>query len=130
MVPFVSLIAAMWGFLVFGIQCYRAVKRRWSPRIRFQNGEHCTPRGGALFANDAVCPICLETLRGCEVRAEQMGALSANPFQVKVLPCRHVLHVECCARMVAMAADARARVTCPTSRGRLHVAALREFLFE
>jgi hypothetical protein len=76
MVPFVTLIAVMWGTLVFGIRylpaCYRAVKRRWSPRIRFRNGEHFTPRGGALFTNDAECPICLDTLRGCEVRAEQL----------------------------------------------------------
>ena len=74
MVPFVTLIAVMWGTIALGIRylpvCYRAVKRRWSPRIQFRNGEHFTPRGGALFTNDAECPICLDTLRGCEVRAE------------------------------------------------------------
>ena len=77
MVPFITLIAVTWLVLVIGISYqslyFRAVKRLFGSRvIRVRNGEPCTPRGGAVFANDAECPICLETLRGCEVRAEQL----------------------------------------------------------
>lgn len=114
-VPFVSLIAVLWCALTLGIHylpsLYSAVKFRFSPRIRVRNGELCTPRGGAVFASDAECPVCLETLHGCEV---------------KVLPCRHVFHASCCART---AAGARS-FACPSCRGRTRVVALRQFLFE
>ena len=75
MVPFFTLIAVIWSTVAFGCcyipVIYRIAKRRFAPRIRGRNGEHCTPRGGAVFANHAECPICLETLRDCQVRAER-----------------------------------------------------------
>jgi hypothetical protein len=81
MVPFFTLIAVTWSALAFGFcyipVIYRIAKRRFGPRIRGLNGEHCTPRGGAVFANDAECPICLETLRDCQVRAERSWLQSA-----------------------------------------------------
>ncbi len=66
MVPFFTLVAALWLIMV-------VVNRHLSafiPRVRARDGGHFTPRGGRLFCDDE-CVICTEPMRGHEVSARK-----------------------------------------------------------
>ena len=85
MVPFFTLVAALWLLIVVVnrhlstclshvMHWLRCICSRCSsafiPRVRARNGGHFTPRGGRLFCDDE-CVICSEPMHGHEVSARK-----------------------------------------------------------
>jgi len=77
MVPFFTLVAALWLIIVVVnrhiFTCLSHVIHwlRYIPRVRARDGGHFTPRGGRLFCDDE-CAICMEPMQGHEVSARKL----------------------------------------------------------